>query len=196
MDFPMPLPSQNDVFDPVKVAFLDRDGVINHDSPDYIKSLNEFHFLPRSLDALKLLSENGWSVFVITNQSAIGRGLISLSGVDRIHTHLKKIVGENGGRITDIFFCPHRPDEDCLCRKPKPEMIRWAVDKFGIDVKQAVMVGDRATDIQCGQNAGCGRTVLVRTGVGRITEKQLAQTKLKPTRIADDLYDTVKWIVT
>ncbi len=191
----MPLPLPNDIVHPNRVAFLDRDGVINHDSPDYIKALSEFHLLSRSLDALKLLFENGWSVIVITNQSAIGRGLISPAGLDQIHTYLKNKVVEGGGRIADIFFCPHRPDEDCLCRKPKPEMILKAADKYGIDLSAAVMIGDRAIDIQCGQNAGCGRTILVRTGAGRMTEGELTRTDLKPSRIADDLYDAVKWIV-
>lgn len=191
----MPLPSPNDIIDPERVVFLDRDGVINHDSPDYIKDLDEFHLLSRSLKALKLLTERGWSVIIITNQSAVGRGLISLSGLDRIHTHLKKVVTDSGGGIADIFFCPHRPDEGCLCRKPKPTMIRQAADKYGIDLNTAVMVGDRATDIQCAQNAGCGRSILVRTGAGRMTEKELAQTGLRPSWIADDLYDAVEWIV-
>ncbi|RUA02044.1 MAG: D-glycero-beta-D-manno-heptose-1,7-bisphosphate 7-phosphatase [Deltaproteobacteria bacterium] len=191
----MPLPSPNKNIDPSRVIFLDRDGVINHDSPDYIKGLDEFHLLPRSLEALALLSRKGWTVIIITNQSAIGRGLISLPGLNRIHTHLKKTVADHGGNIADIFFCPHLPEEDCLCRKPKPEMIRQAAEKFGIVLNRAVMVGDRATDILCGQNAGCGRTVLVRTGAGHLTEKQLASTDENPTRIADDLYDAVKWIV-
>jgi D-glycero-D-manno-heptose 1,7-bisphosphate phosphatase len=195
MDFPMPLPSQNNPIDPARVIFLDRDGVINYDSDDYIKDLSEFHLLSRSLMALKLLAEKGWSVFVVTNQSAIARGLISLSGLDRIHTYLKKVAADNGGKIVDIFFCPHLPEEGCLCRKPKPTMIRQAADKYKIDLNTAVMVGDRTTDIQCGQNAGCGRNILVRTGVGSITEKELVQLGLQPSRVVDDLYDAVKWIV-
>lgn len=191
----MPLPLQNEIIDPTRIAFLDRDGVINHDSPDYIRELSEFHLLSRSLDALKLLFENGWSVIVITNQSVIGRGLTSLAGLERIHAHLKNRVADGGGRIADIFFCPHRPDEDCRCRKPKPEMIWKAAKKYGIDLSTAVMVGDRTKDIQCGQNAGCGQTILVRTGAGQMTEKELSQTDLKPSRIADDLYDAVQWIV-
>ncbi len=191
----MPLPLQNDIVDPAKVAFLDRDGVINHDRSDYIKSLDEFHLLSRSLDALRLLFENGWSAIVITNQSAIGRGLISLSSLDRIHSHLTNRVAESGGCIADIFFCPHRPDEGCLCRKPKPEMIWRAAEKYGIDLSSAVMVGDRTKDIQCGQAAGCGHTILVRTGAGKMAEKELTQTDLKPSRIVKDLYDAVKWIV-
>jgi len=186
---PSPLPSK--AVHPDRVVFLDRDGVINHDSPDYIKSPDEFNFLPRSLDALKILADGGWTVIVITNQSAVGRGLITVAGLKQIHARMKKQVTENGGHITDIFYCPHLPEDGCVCRKPNPALIRQAAEKYGIDLSRAVMIGDRITDIQCGCRAGCGRTILVCRGAG-----PPGKTDPRPSHIADDLYAAVQWIVT
>ena len=171
---------------PKKVIFLDRDGVINHDSPDYIKNWDEFEFLPGSLEALRLLSEAGYQLILITNQSIIHRGMVPLRVLEHTHAQLKKTVAAAGGKIADIFFCPHRPDENCACRKPKPGMIQQACRRYGIDPIDTVMIGDSAKDILCGHHAGCGTTILVHTGNGIAAEKELAA-QIHPSFVAADL---------
>jgi D-glycero-D-manno-heptose 1,7-bisphosphate phosphatase len=178
-----------------KVIFLDRDGVINRDSPDYIKNWSEFEFLPGAVKALKRLTDNGFTTILITNQSAINRGLTSSAALDHIHKMLKLTVESDGGKIQDIFFCPHRPDEGCECRKPKPGLIWRASQKYGIDLSQTAMVGDNVKDIECAHNAGCGRSLLVRTGNGAEAEKQLASLPLHPDYIGADLLAVVNRIV-
>ncbi len=178
-----------------RVVFLDRDGVINRDSPDYIKNWSEFEFLPGALNALKQLTDNGFKTILITNQSAINRGLTTLDAIEHIHQMLRQTVQAAGGRIQDIFFCPHRPDQNCACRKPKPGLILRAAHQYNLDLARTVMVGDNVKDIQCARNAGCGRAVLVRTGCGRRAEKQLQSMALKPDHIGPDLPAAVQWIL-
>ena len=178
-----------------KVVFLDRDGVINRDSPDYIKNWSEFEFLPGSISAIKHLTINGFSPLIITNQSAIGRNMISLPDLEYIHTMMKSAISSAGGEIKDIFFCPHAPDDGCDCRKPKPGMIYQARVRFEIDLSTTVMVGDSAKDIECARNAGCGQAVLVQTGNGIQAEKELADKNIFPDHIARDLFEAVRWIM-
>ncbi len=178
-----------------RVVFLDRDGVINHDSPNYIKSWKEFEFLPRSLSALKLLKENNFSVILITNQSAVSRRLITLQELDYIHHMLKQIVMGNGGYIKDIFYCPHGPEDNCYCRKPKPGLVIKAKEQYGIEIKNAYMVGDSARDIECSKKALCGYNILVKTGNGLSAEKMLYEKGCFLDYVAEDLYDAAEWII-
>jgi len=179
----------------LKVVFLDRDGVINRDSPGYIKSWSEFEFLPDSLKALKRLTQNGFSIIVITNQSAVNRGMMSLKDLDFIHTNMRSAIAAQGGKIHAVFFCPHRPDESCGCRKPKPELIHQAQRRYAIDLKSTYMVGDSAKDIECAQQAGCGHAVLVRTGNGADAETILTEKNISPDYVAADLGDAANWII-
>jgi len=176
-------------------VFLDRDGVINEDSPDYIKCWTEFHFIPGSLDAIARLTHSGCSVIIITNQSVINRRWVSLAELETMHCKLRKAVSDSGGRITDIFHCPHRPDEGCGCRKPKPGLIFAARDRYGIDLSRAVMVGDSVKDVLAGQAAGCGRTVLVQTGNGMTAIQALEETGQRPDHVAADLDRAAQWIL-
>ena len=112
-----------------KVVFLDRDGTINQDSADFIKNWSEFVFLPRSIEAMRDLTAAGFTIIVITNQSAIPRKLISQAELENIHTKLIAAVRSGGGNISDIFFCPHMPDDGCDCRKPAPGLIFQAQNK-------------------------------------------------------------------
>ncbi len=178
------------------VVFLDRDGVINHDSSDYIKSWSEFEFLPGSLEALKQLTLNGFSVIIITNQSAIHRKMISKGDLDVIHDMMKKTVQSNGGEIKDIFYCPHIPQDKCDCRKPKPGLIYRAKKRYRINLEASIMVGDSAKDIECARNAGCGSAILVKTGNGVMAEKILKEKMIHPDVIVRDLLEAVSWIVT
>lgn len=188
-------PQRSPIVNPCKTVFLDRDGVINMDSPDYIKSWAEFFFIPGSLDAIARLTRNGYAVIVITNQSAVNRRMITLTDLETIHRRLCQSACNSGGRITDIFFCPHRPDENCACRKPKPGMILAARKRYGIDLAGAVMVGDSGQDILAGQAAGCGRTVLVKTGHGISAVQSLEEIGRTPDHVAADLDRAVGWIL-
>jgi D-glycero-D-manno-heptose 1,7-bisphosphate phosphatase len=178
-----------------KTVFLDRDGVINADSPEYIKSRDEFHFIPGSLDAIARLTRGGFCVIVITNQSAINRRMVSLSELEAIHARLREAVTSTGGRITDIFYCPHRPDEQCDCRKPKPGLILAARKRYDIDLARSIMVGDSAKDILAGKAAGCGQTVLVETANGIGALSSLVASGQFPDHVAPDLDRAVRWIL-
>jgi D-glycero-D-manno-heptose 1,7-bisphosphate phosphatase len=178
-----------------KVVFLDRDGTINIDSPDYIKSWEEFEFLPASLEAIKQLTLKGFTTIVITNQSAVPRKLISLQELEHIHTMMRQTVQSNGGIIKDIFYCPHMPADECDCRKPQPGLIYQAQRKYHVDLAAAVMVGDSGRDIECAHNAGCGHAVLVKTGIHEKAEKRLVEKGIAPDYVAQDLYEAVEWIM-
>ena len=178
-----------------KTVFLDRDGVINEDSPDYIKNWAEFHFIPGSLEAIARLTRNGFSVIVITNQSVINRRMVAKTELENIHRKLRQTVSDNGGRIMDILFCPHRPDEHCNCRKPLPGLIFAARDHYGIHLGSTVFVGDSVKDILAGQAAGCGRTVLVKTGNGKTAVRSLEKIGKLPDYVAADLDRAVAWIL-
>lgn len=176
-------------------VFLDRDGVINHDSDAYIKHPDEFHFISKSPDAIALLTCNGFQVILITNQSAVGRGMISRQMLDDILKKMTRGVTQAGGRIKDIFFCPHTPDQGCDCRKPKPGMILDAVKSHGIDLQKSIMVGDSAKDIECGKNAGCAKTILVKTGKAEKALAALTAKGITPDFLAQDLYEAAHWII-
>lgn len=176
------------------MVFLDRDGVINQDSPEYVKNWSEFKFIPGSLDAIRRLTETGHVLIVITNQSAVGRKLITPEILMAMHQNLCDAVTETGGRITDIFFCPHLPEDRCGCRKPLPGLIHQAVRQYDIDLADAVMIGDSTKDIECGKNAGC-KTLLVLTGNGSCTIQELARTGMVPDTVTADLKAAAEWII-
>ncbi|MDI6687627.1 MAG: D-glycero-beta-D-manno-heptose 1,7-bisphosphate 7-phosphatase [Desulfobacterales bacterium] len=177
-----------------RVVFLDRDGVINRDSPDYIKSWEEFEFLPGSIEAIRLLNSNGFATIIITNQSAINRNMVSRQGLEHIHTLMKKEIKSGGGDIKDIFFCPHIPEDGCDCRKPEPGLILQAQKKYQIDLTTSTMVGDSAKDIECARRAGCGSSVLVKSENFLNAEGLLSEKKISPDYTALDLYDAAIWI--
>ena len=178
-----------------KVVFLDRDGVINQNSPNFIKSWSEFHFISRSIDALRDLTNGGLTIIVITNQSAVSRKLISIKELEHIHTKMKDVIESKGGKIRDIFVCPHLPSDGCACRKPSPGLIYQAQSIYDIDLALSVMIGDSVGDIQCGFNAGCGRSILVRTGNGKDAENILTEAGTATDYIAKDLYDAAQWLL-
>lgn len=138
-----------------KAVFLDRDGVINKERKDYVKSVKEFQILDNIPKAIKMLKEERFLVIVITNQSAINRGLVTIETLNEIHNHLQKILKDNNTSIDDFYFCPHRPDENCQCRKPNPGMLVKAAQEHDINMNQSFMIGNSLTDIQAAQKAGC-----------------------------------------
>jgi D-glycero-D-manno-heptose 1,7-bisphosphate phosphatase len=152
-------------------VFLDRDGVINVDRRDYVKSWAEFKFLPQVFEALRLLRKHNLRVVVVTNQSAVHRGLMSISTLREIHEKMLRAIEKRGGRIEAIYFCPHRPDEKCKCRKPKPGMVLKAVKDLKIDLSRSYLVGDSRKDVELAQSVGtkCIR-ITARSSRGRATD--------------------------
>lgn len=149
----------------MKLIILDRDGVINHDSVQFIKSPEEWRPIDGSLEAIALLNQWGWRVVVASNQSGIGRGLFGMDTLNAIHDKMIKSLARVGGRIDAIFFCPHPADSTCDCRKPKPGMFRQIADRFNVDLHGVPAVGDSLRDVQAGVAAGC-TPYLVLTGKG------------------------------
>lgn len=147
---------------------LDRDGVINEDSDAYIKSPEEFLPIAGSLEAIRLLHQNGYRIAVLTNQSGIARGLFDQDMLERIHAKLKALVAEAGGWIDDIFFCPHGPEDGCACRKPKTGLFEQFAHKYAIDLQGLPAIGDSLRDLQAAEAMGCS-PILVETGKGART---------------------------
>ncbi|WP_144682197.1 D-glycero-beta-D-manno-heptose 1,7-bisphosphate 7-phosphatase [Desulfobotulus alkaliphilus] len=177
------------------VVFLDRDGVINRDSPDYIRSVSDFHFIPGSAEAIGKLFAAGLDVILITNQSVINRGWVTEEKLSDIFQHLCQGVALFGGKIKDIFYCPHRPDEGCSCRKPGPGLFFQAEKKHGMDLSESIMVGDSAKDMQAAEAAGVGRKILVKTGNGQKDMAFLKKNGPLPDYLAEDLADAVDRIL-
>ncbi|MCX6568256.1 MAG: D-glycero-beta-D-manno-heptose 1,7-bisphosphate 7-phosphatase [Candidatus Aminicenantes bacterium] len=176
-------------------VFLDRDGVINKDRPDYVKSWEEFEFLPGALEAFRVLAAGPRQVVVVSNQSGIGRGLVSRETVDEIHARMTEAVRRSGGRIDAIYYCPHRPDEDCPCRKPRPGLILKAARELDIDLAASWLVGDDLRDLETAVAAGV-RPILVRTGHGRdLAETRLARVSY-PVDVFEDLLEFALTVVT
>ncbi len=139
----------------VKVVFLDRDGVINFERKDYVKTPDEFQIIPDVIIWLKRLVDKGFKLIVITNQSMIGRGLSTVENLHLIHQKMQKIFSENGLQIDGIYYCPHRPEDNCLCRKPEIELFKNAIDEFCIDIENSWFIGNNETDVLAGKRIGC-----------------------------------------
>ena len=155
----------------MKLVILERDGVINEDSDDYIKSAAEWHPIPGSLEAVARLCQAGYRVFVASNQSGIGRGLFDYDALFAMNDRLQKLVGEYGGRIDGIEFAPEHPDEASDMRKPAPGMLKDLARRLQANLEDVAFVGDSLSDIQAARAAGA-RPVLVRTGKGAKAEKE------------------------
>ena len=149
----------------MSTIFLDRDGVINENRADYVKSWHEFCFLAGSREAIARLSQAGHRIIICTNQAAVARGHISIETVEDIHRRMVESIAEFGGMIEKVYYCPHGKDENCACRKPRPGMLLRARDELGVDLNDAVFIGDSMTDVQAGLAAGVD-SILVLTGLG------------------------------
>ncbi|MEA2034136.1 MAG: HAD family hydrolase [Euryarchaeota archaeon] len=170
-------------------VFLDRDGTINFDS-GYVSSPADLKIFPAALRGLKLLSEKGFSLFIVTNQSGLARGYFSENDLDDIHRRLLGDLKREGITIDEIAVCPHHPDEGCNCRKPSPLLVRRLANRHGLDLRRSFFVGDKLTDIRTGINAGC-RTVLITPPDSR----QQAEGEEKPDYVAADLEEAARWII-
>jgi len=175
--------------------FLDRDGVINTDKVGYVESWDEFHFCPGALAAIRQLTEAGWEIYVITNQSGIAKGLYSKQRLMDIHWRMLLEIRRAGGRVLGIQFCPHTDEDECLCRKPRPGMLLKAAAKWGIDLEHSYLVGDSARDIQAGAAVGC-TTFWVQTHcTDERTQRQREEMVVAPDYEIRDLAEAVETIL-
>ncbi|MGQ4877936.1 D-glycero-beta-D-manno-heptose 1,7-bisphosphate 7-phosphatase [Billgrantia sp. LNSP4103-1] len=180
--------------DASRLVILDRDGVINQDSDNYVKSLDEWIPYPSSIEAIGRLTRSGWTVAVATNQSGIARGFYDESTLAAMHDELYNRVAEAGGKIAHIAYCPHGPEDGCSCRKPRPGLLTQIRDALDMtSLKGCWMVGDSLRDLQAGECLGC-QPVLVRTGKGRQTEAK--GVGLDDALVFDDLAGFVDWLLT
>ncbi|ATJ80992.1 D-glycero-beta-D-manno-heptose 1,7-bisphosphate 7-phosphatase [Halomonas beimenensis] len=179
-----------------KLVILDRDGVINRDSDDYVKSLDEWIPYPQAIDAIARLSRAGWTVAVATNQSGIARGYYDEATLAAMHDRLDTLVREAGGEIARIVHCPHGPDDGCDCRKPLPGLLERLRDDLGLTtLKGSWMIGDSLRDLEAGLAVGC-RPVLVRTGKGeRTLAKRPDLVENDRTRVFADLAGFADWLL-
>lgn len=173
-----------------RLVILDRDGVINRDSSAFVKSAAEWNALPGSMQAIGMLTRAGIPVSVASNQSGIGRGLFSRSVLYSMHRKMRRLAAEQGGRIERIAVCPHRPNDDCECRKPLPGMLNKLMSGHGVSPAQVVVVGDSLRDIDAATAAGA-QPVLVLTGNGLATRAAL-QGRAQDVATFNDLLDFAK----
>lgn len=170
----------------MKLIILDRDGVINQDSDDYIKSPDEWIPIPGSLDAIARLNHAGYSVAIASNQSGIARGYFSLETLAAMNVKMNEMLSQLGGRIDAMFFCPHGPKDGCDCRKPRPGMLTDIGNRFQAELGDVMFVGDNINDVKAAKAAGA-RPVLVRTGKGEQTVGILAKNRINGIPVYDDL---------
>jgi len=178
----------------MKAIFLDRDGVINRDPGfgDYIKSWQEFEFMPGAIEAIKLLNKNGYEIFVISNQAGVAKGLFSLAALDDITKNMLREIESKGARIRSVSYCTHATDAGCDCRKPKTELIEKAAMGLDIDFKKTYFIGDSRLDVGIGKNIGA-RTILLLTG--KENPDDVKNWEHKPDFIKKDLMEAVRWVL-
>jgi D-glycero-D-manno-heptose 1,7-bisphosphate phosphatase len=176
---------------PSKAAFLDRDGTIIEER-DFIPSPDEVEFVPGSIDAVKMLRSSGYKIVVISNQSGIGRGILTEKMVAEVNQSFLDRLKDQGASADGLYFCPHHPDDDCDCRKPKTGMIERAVRELGLDLEDALVIGDKLADVRLGKNIGA-KTALVLTGYGKQEAEKLKglDSSDQPDFVAKNLLEAV-----
>ncbi|MFZ5875327.1 MAG: D-glycero-alpha-D-manno-heptose-1,7-bisphosphate 7-phosphatase [Nitrospirota bacterium] len=179
------------MIDRIDIVFLDRDGTLNHDE-GYMSDPDRLVLLPGAAEAVAALNAAGVKAVVITNQSGVGRGLVSREALARVHERLAALLAQRGARLDGIYSCVHCPEEGCDCRKPGTALAVQAARDLGVDVSRSAMIGDKSVDLELGRRLG-GRTVLVRSGEGRKTETELSSS-MRPNHIADTIYEAVQWL--
>jgi D,D-heptose 1,7-bisphosphate phosphatase len=182
-------------------VFLDRDGTMMVDV-GYLKDPAQIKLFSQTANALKALRKAGYYLFVVTNQSGVARGYFSEAQVKKVHQKLQGMLRAQGAKIDAFFYCPHHPSgkvkslsKNCACRKPSPGMIRQASKHYAIDLKNSFVVGDKMDDLLLAQNAKVVGGILVRTGNGRQSEKELKKVKLKNSVVVSNLFQAAQWIL-
>jgi len=146
--------------------FLDRDGVLIENRSDYVRDWSQVKIIPEAIHALSLTPARNYKIVIVTNQSAIGRGLVRPENAEEINRRLVNLIQQHGGQVDGVYICPHKPDDDCLCRKPRPGLLLQAANELSLDMQRSWMIGDAWSDVQAGQRAGVRHTILVKTGRG------------------------------
>ena len=176
-----------------KVIFLDRDGVIDKDpEKGYVKRIEEFQFLPGSLDAIKKLNSHGYEIIVISNQAGIAKGLYSVEDLNRVNNNMINEIKKAGARIKGAYYCIHKQEDNCSCRKPKVGLFNQATKDLNVDFNKTYFIGDKKTDVEVGKRIGC-KTILVLSGKAKKADISLWQ--IKPDYIKKDLKEAVDWII-
>lgn len=173
-----------------RYVLLDRDGVINQDSDDFIKSPDEWLPIEGSLEAIVLLNEHGYKVVVVTNQSGVARGLLDNATLEQIHAKMQRMTEQKGGKIDAIYFCPHGPDDNCNCRKPKPGLLEAFASDHHVSLTGMAVIGDSLRDLQAAEAVGAS-PILVKTGKGRKTQTENPNLNIP---IFENLYDAAKYL--
>jgi D-glycero-D-manno-heptose 1,7-bisphosphate phosphatase len=175
-----------------RAIFLDRDGVLNVGvHGDYIRSVSQFEWLPRAREAVAALTQMGWPVIVVTNQSGIARGLYTMADVQAITARMMDDLEKAGGTITSVYVCPHRSEDGCCCRKPLPGLLIRAAADLDLDLSGSLMIGDSEIDMRAGRAAGC-RVLAVASGLA--PRESIAKWPTRPDGVYDDLLEAVEWI--
>ena len=167
--------------------FLDRDGVIIENRADYVRRWSDVAFYPQALTALARIKATPYRIVVVTNQSAVGRGLISLETAQDINRRIVEQIEDAGGRIDRVYMCPHAPWEECDCRKPKPGLFHQAAEELSLDLARSIVIGDALTDIFAAKAAGIGKLGLVLTGRGAAQSQLPEVISIQSLAIYDDL---------
>lgn len=176
-----------------RAVFLDRDGVLNEER-NYLSRVEDVVIMPGAPLALQRLAKAGFKLFIVSNQSGVGRGYFTLADVEKVNAHLAGEFAKAGVRFEKIYFAPEAPDQPSRGRKPSPQFLFDARDEFGVDLARSFMIGDKLIDLECGWNAGVQRSLLVRTGYGAQTEREAAG-KLGEAIVVDDLLAAAEWIL-
>jgi D-glycero-D-manno-heptose 1,7-bisphosphate phosphatase len=145
---------------------LDRDGVLIENRSDYVRDWSQVKILPEAIHALTFSEMKNYKIVIVTNQSAVGRGLISLESANGINRRLVNLIRHQGGQVDGVFMCPHKPDDGCFCRKPKPGLLLQAAKELSLDLRRSWMIGDAWSDVLAGQTAGVRQSILLKTGRG------------------------------
>ncbi|HEX5837032.1 MAG TPA: HAD family hydrolase [Anaerolineales bacterium] len=177
-----------------RAVFLDRDGVLIENRSDYVRDWSHVTILPGVMDALSGFHKVGFKIVIVTNQSAVGRGLLSLGTAQEINDRLIHTIKESGGWVDAFYMCPHTPQDECNCRKPLPGMLLQAAQEWFLDLRSSWMVGDAWSDLLAGQTAGLQGTILVKTGRGTSQLLETQPAEIQPYRIADDLFSAYNFI--
>jgi D-glycero-D-manno-heptose 1,7-bisphosphate phosphatase len=177
-----------------EAVFLDRDGVIIRNRSGYVRSWDDVKFIPGALDALGHLQAISERLIIVTNQSAIGRGLVTLEQADTINRRVTETIAHAGTTIHGLYLCPHAPEEGCPCRKPEPGLILQAIEEHSINPANAAMVGDALTDVEAGIRAGVPINILLRTGRGAVQEQRIPTDETRPSAVLNSLGDVAPYL--
>jgi D-glycero-D-manno-heptose 1,7-bisphosphate phosphatase len=170
-----------------RAVFFDRDGTLNED-PGYLSDPDQLRLLPGAGQALARLAKAGFQIFVVTNQSGVGRGKFKREALDRVHERFESLLARDGARVDDYGICEHAPEMDCECRKPKPKLILDLCRQHGLNPRDCYMVGDKASDLEAGRAAGCSESILVLTGDG-------AKVTSRPPATVASIAEAADWIL-